>query len=224
MAKRRLNPDEIRAAVEAGPPPHSVNYETDKKWHAAQNCWLAKWTERRLPDSGDSGSSRRDQWRDRKQQHARLLRAAEKEPSASLKRQRKAAAATPALTHSGRVHAGPSRLKRPKPPPEGGNQQAYELAMGMYGIARDTRSKMSRRTKSEDAERKRDARAITAMMASASIGSATTQSAAAGAAGATSSQMVPEAGMPGVALPPIPPRPTHHHHAASPWCMCMYML
>ena len=77
MAKRRLNPDEIRAAVEAGPPPHSVNYETDKKWHAAQNCWLAKWTERRLPDSGDSGSSRRDQWRDRKQQHARLLRAAE---------------------------------------------------------------------------------------------------------------------------------------------------
>jgi len=29
MAKRRLNPDEIRAAVEAGPPPHSVNYETD---------------------------------------------------------------------------------------------------------------------------------------------------------------------------------------------------
>ena len=105
MAKRRLNPDEIRAAVEAGPPPHSVNYETDKKWHAAQNCWLAKWTERRLPDSGDSGSSRRDLWRDRKQQHARLLRAAEKEPSASLKRQRKAAA-TPALTHSGRVHAG----------------------------------------------------------------------------------------------------------------------
>ena len=93
MAKRRLNPDEIRAAVEAGPPPHSVNYETDKKWHAEQNRWLAKWTERRLPpDSGDSGSSRRDQWRDRKQQHARLLRAAEKEPSASLKRQRKAAA------------------------------------------------------------------------------------------------------------------------------------
>ena len=85
MAKRRLNPDEIRAAVEAGPPPHSVNYETDKKWHAEQNRWLAKWTERRLPDSGDSGSSRRDQWRDRKQQHARLLRAAEKEPSASLK-------------------------------------------------------------------------------------------------------------------------------------------
>ena len=70
MAKRRLNPDEIRAAVEAGPPPHSVNYETDKKWHAAQNCWLAKWTERRLPpDSGDSGSSRRDQWRDRKVGH-----------------------------------------------------------------------------------------------------------------------------------------------------------
>ena len=30
MAKRRLNPDEIRAAVEAGPPPHSVNYETEK--------------------------------------------------------------------------------------------------------------------------------------------------------------------------------------------------
>ena len=58
MAKRRLNPDEIRAAVEAGPPPHSVNYETDKKWHAEQNRWLAKWTERRLPDSGDSGSSR----------------------------------------------------------------------------------------------------------------------------------------------------------------------
>ena len=192
MAKRRLNPDEIRAAVEAGPPPHSVNYETDKKWHAEQNRWLAKWTERRLPpDSGDSGSSRRDQWRDRKQQHARLLRAAEKEPSASLKRQRKAAA-TPAVTHSDRVHAGPPRLKRPKPPPEGGDQQAYELAMGMYGIARDTRSKMSRRTKSEDAERKRDARA---MMASASIGSATTQSAAAGAAGATSSQTVPEAGM-----------------------------
>ena len=178
---------------------------------------LAKWTERRLPpDSGDSGSSRRDQWRDRKQQHARLLRAAEKEPSASLKRQRKAAA-TPALTHSGRVHAGPPRLKRPKPPPEGGDQQAYELAMGMYGIARDTRRKMSRRTKSEDAERKRDARAITAMMASASIGSATTQSAAAGAASATSSQTVPEAGMLGVALPPIPPRPTHHHHTASPW-------
>jgi len=49
MAKRRLNPDEIRAAVEAGPPPHSVNYETDKKWHAEQNRWLAKWTERRLP-------------------------------------------------------------------------------------------------------------------------------------------------------------------------------
>ncbi|EOD16164.1 hypothetical protein EMIHUDRAFT_124231, partial [Emiliania huxleyi CCMP1516] len=165
MAKRRLNPDEIRAAVEAGPPPHSVNYETDKKWHAEQNRWLAKWTERRLPpDSGDSGSSRRDQWRDRKQQHARLLRAAEKEPSASLKRQRKAAA-TPAVTHSDRVHAGPPRLKRPKPPPEGGDQQAYELAMGMYGIARDTRRKMSRRTKSEDAERKRDARAITAMMA-----------------------------------------------------------
>ena len=216
MAKRRLNPDEIRAAVEVGPPPHSVNHETDKKWHAEQNRWLAKWTERRLPpDSGDSGSSRRDQWRDRKQQHARLLRAAEKEPSASLKRQRKAAA-TPAVTHSGRVHAGPSRLKRPKPPPEGGNQQAYELAMGMYGIARDTRSKMSRRTKSEDAERKRDARAITAMTTSASIGSATTQSAAAGAAGATSSQTVPEAGMPGVALPPIPPRPTHHHHTRLP--------
>ena len=137
MAKRRLNPDEIRAAVEAGPPPHSVNYETDKKWHAEQNRWLAKWTERRLPpDSGDSGSSRRDQWRDRKQQHARLLRAAEKEPSASLKRQRKAAA-TPAVTHSDRVHAGPPRLKRPKPPPEGGDQQAYELAMGMYGIARE---------------------------------------------------------------------------------------
>ena len=128
MAKRRLNPDEIRAAVEAGHPPSSVNYETDKKWHAGQNRWLAKWKQRRLPDSG---SSRRDQWRDRKQQHARLLRAAEKEPSASLKRQRKAAAATPALTHSGRVHAGPPRLKRPKPPPEGGNQQAYELAMGM---------------------------------------------------------------------------------------------
>ena len=154
--------------MEAGPPPHSVNYETDKKWHAEQNRWLAKWTERRLPpDSGDSGSSRRDQWRDRKQQHARLLRAAEKEPSASLKRQRKAAA-TPAVTHSDRVHAGPPRLKRPKPPPEGGDQQAYELAMGMYGIARDTRRKMSRRTKSEDAERKRDARAITAMMASPS--------------------------------------------------------
>ena len=175
---------------------------------------LAKWTERRLPDSGDSGSSRRDQWGDRKQQHARLLRA-EKEPSSSLKRQRKAAA-TPAVTHSDRVHAGPPRLKRPKPPPEGGDQQAYELAMGMYGIARDTRRKMSRRTKSEDAERKRDARAITAMMASASIGSATTQSAAAGAAGTTSSQMVPEAGMPGVALPPIPPRPTHHHHTRLP--------
>ena len=212
MAKRRLNPDEIRAAVEAGHPPSSVNYETDKKWHAGQNRWLAKWKQRRLPDSG---SSRRDHWGDRKQQHARLLRAAENESSASLKRQRKAAA-TPAVTHSGRVHAGPSRLKRPKPPPEGGNQQAYELAMGMYGIARDTRSKMSRRTKSEDAERKRDARAITAMMASASIGSATTQSAAAGAAGATSSQMVPEAGMPGVALPPIPPRPTHHHHTRLP--------
>ena len=44
MAKRRLNPDEIRAAVEAGPPPHSVNYETDKQWHAEQNRWLAKWT------------------------------------------------------------------------------------------------------------------------------------------------------------------------------------
>ena len=121
------------------------------------------------------------------------------------------------MTHSGRVHAGPSRLKRQKPPPEGGNQQAYELAMGMYGIARDTRSKMSRRTKSEDAERKRDARAITAMMTSASIGSATTQSAAAGAACATSSQTVPEAGILGVASPPIPPRPTHHHHTASPW-------
>ena len=73
---------------------------------------------------------------------------------------------------------------------------------------------MSRRTKSEDAERKRDARAITAMMASASIGSATTQSAAAGAAGATSSQTVPEAGMLGVggfASHPSPPHPPSPH-------------
>ena len=47
--------------------------------------------------------------------------------------------------------AGPPQAKRVLPP----SQAAYEHAMGRYAMARDARRKLPRRTKDEDASRKR---------------------------------------------------------------------
>ena len=64
----------VRAAVAAGDPPDSAAYLDDDKWHAAQVNWLAKWSTRLLAE----GPQRRQQWKDRKKEHVRLVVAAAK--------------------------------------------------------------------------------------------------------------------------------------------------
>lgn len=58
---KRFRPDELAAALAAGPPPHSEDYPTDPDWHHAQDDYLARWkpgTE--LPDGNDP--KRRTEW------------------------------------------------------------------------------------------------------------------------------------------------------------------
>ena len=133
---------------------HSADYPDDDDWHDAQNEWLSKWSVRVLLD----GPLRRWQWDDRVQEHKRLMAAAAKggaePPTPKRKYARKPAVP---IAHEP-VLAGPPRRKRPLPL----SKPAYELAMGKYGIARDNRRKLPRRSKTEDADRKRDARELTA--------------------------------------------------------------
>ena len=148
---KRPDAARVRAALAAGDPPASAAYHDDDGWHAEQENWLAKWSVCLLPE----GPQRRRQWDDRVKEHARLVaagaRAAASPPKPKRKRARKPAAPT---VHEP-VLAGPPRPKRRLPL----SQPAYELAMGRYSLANEARRKLPRRSKDEDAERKRMARA-----------------------------------------------------------------
>jgi hypothetical protein len=148
---KRPDSARVRAAVAAGDPPASAAYPDDDGWHAEQERWLAKWSPRVLP----MGPLRRQQWKNRVKEHARLVAAAECASSSPPKPKRKRARKPPAPTVHEPVLAGPPQRKRPLPL----SQPAYELAMGRYSLANEARRKLPRRTKAEDAERKRNARA-----------------------------------------------------------------
>ena len=143
----------MERAVAAGDPPVSAKHPADEEWLAAQQNWLASWDAPLLPD----GPRRRRQWDKRKEQHARLVAAAAAASQKPAPKRARPAAAAPAPSGRHRVHAGPPKLQKP-PPPTNADQEAreaYELQMGMYGIARDARRKLPRRTKAEDAKRKK---------------------------------------------------------------------
>ena len=55
-------------------------------------------------------------------------------------------------------NAGPPKLRKPPPPTNAdqGAMEAYELQMGMYGIARDARRKLPRRTSGGRQAKKRE--------------------------------------------------------------------
>ena len=138
----------MERAVAAGDPPVSAKHPADEEWLAAQQNWLASWDAPALPD----GPGRRRQW-DKRKEHARLVAAA----AAASQMPAPKRARPPAPSGRHRVHAGPPKLRKP-PPPTNADQEAreaYELQMGMYGIARDARRKLPRRTKAEDAKRKK---------------------------------------------------------------------
>ena len=143
----------MERAVAAGDPPVSGNHPADEEWLAAQQNWLASWDAPVLPD----GPRRRRQWDQRKEQHARLVAAAVAASQMPAPKRARPAAVAPAPSGRHRVNAGPPKLRKP-PPPTNADQEAreaYELQMGMYGIARDARRKLPRRTKAEDAKRKK---------------------------------------------------------------------
>jgi hypothetical protein len=157
---KRLHPARVSAAVAAGDPPASAQYAHDDAWHDAQNIWLAKWSVRLLPE----GPQRRRQWTKRKEEHARLVAASSKVAALTKKRVYARGKPKPPVVHEA-VLAGPPRDKRPLPL----SQPAYELAMGKYAIARDSRRKLPRRSKEEDAGRKASERALTAQLAATSL-------------------------------------------------------
>lgn len=73
MPKRPAE-EQMHAAVAAGSPPESASFTTDKRWHAAQDRWVAAWSSKTLPES----AKRREAWKARKKEHARLMVAAAK--------------------------------------------------------------------------------------------------------------------------------------------------
>ena len=161
---KRPDAKRVRAAVAAGDPPKSADYPDDDDWHDAQHEWLAKWSVRVLLD----GPLRRRQWDDRVQEHKRLEAAAAKGGTQPPTPKRKYARRPAVPIAHKPVLAGPPRSKRPLPL----STPAYELAMGKYAVARDARRKLPRlrlRTKVQDAGRKRDARELTAMLASSTL-------------------------------------------------------
>ena len=153
---KRPTEEQMERAVAAGDPPVSAKHPADEEWLAAQQNWLASWDAPVLPD----GPRRRRQWDKRKEQHARLVAAAAAASQMPAPKRARPAAAAPAPSGRHRVHAGPPKLRKP-PPPTNADQEAreaYELQMGMYGIARDARRKLPRRTKPENAKRMRGVR------------------------------------------------------------------
>ena len=175
---KRLRPGQLQAAVDAGDPPQSADHPTDELWHAAQAKWLAAWGGAPLPE----GKQRRKQWSKRKELHVeRVAAAAKAAERPSRERQPKPPAELGLLGQSTRTIAGPPQLEKPKPPPLSGDQQTYELEMGEYGIARDARRKLPRRTTEQNAERMRGARAAIADAQVADFSSYPEQNAAAAA-------------------------------------------
>ena len=157
MPKQHAEAD-IRAAVAAGDPPTSCSFDDDDNWHEAQQAWLSKWCERRLPD----GQARRRKWDKCKELHARLLNAAADKRTPQRRQY----------------------VQRPQPASFETAEQ-FEDAMGEHGLQRDAR-RQSRKAELEgerratirtsehaeafaerEADRKRASRRLTAALAAA---------------------------------------------------------
>ena len=82
---KRLDAAMAALALAAGSPPESSKYASDKRWHAAQDQWIAVWSNKRLPPPNDK--TRRRQWTKRKEEHARLVKTV-MVPAQSQKRER----------------------------------------------------------------------------------------------------------------------------------------
>ena len=132
----------LRAAVAAGDPPASAEYASDAKWHRAQDEWLARWSDRALPE----GAGRRRQWCKRREEHARLVAAAAKLGSRAPSQQ-------PCASEDARP-----RLKRPRRQ-HYDTATEYAFALRMHQLAKAAKRKEPRRTKAQDASRKRAHRA-----------------------------------------------------------------
>ena len=98
---KRPDSARVRAAVAAGDPPASAAYPDDDGWYAEQERWLAKWSPRVLP----KGPLRRQQWKNRVKEHARLVAAALAEFHSCLAEEHSLLSRSPELLMADSLHA-----------------------------------------------------------------------------------------------------------------------